>query len=81
MVNKENSEYRKKQIQEIKTGSGITDHTVKKSMDVINSVLEDLEVSIDKTSKAANRLSLVLVIATVIIAAVAIVNLCFVITK
>lgn len=81
MPNKEHSEWRKKQIKEIKSGSGISDLTVKKCMDIINSILEDLESSIDKISRAANRLSLVLVIATVIMALVAIGNLYIAIAK
>ena len=75
MPNKEHSEWRKTRINQIKGGSGVNEIHIKQAVDVLNSVIEDLECSIDKAAKAGNRLSKVLVFATVIIALVAAANL------
>ncbi len=75
MLNKKRAKWRKARINEIVDGSGITDYTIKRSVDVLNSVFEELICSINKSSKASNCLSVVLVIATIIIALVSVGNL------
>ncbi len=72
MPNKEHEKWRKDRIDGISDGAGaVTQLTIKRSVDVLNSVIEDLEYSIDKTARASNRLSIVLVVATIIMALVA----------
>ena len=75
MPNKKNAEWRKAKINEIEGGQGINEIHIKQSVDVLNSVIEDLEYSIDKTARASKWLSTVLVIATVVMALVAAANL------
>jgi len=68
-------EWRKKRIAEIDTGSGITDISLKQSVDVLNSVIEDLIESIDKSSKSSGRLSLIITICTAFLVAIGLADL------
>ncbi|MBW2076805.1 MAG: hypothetical protein JRI71_04520 [Deltaproteobacteria bacterium] len=73
MPNKERAKWRKNRIAEMDDGSGaVTDLTLKKAVDVINSVMEDLTASIENSSKSNKTLSIVIAVATVILASVGI---------
>jgi hypothetical protein len=76
MPNKEHIDWRKKRIADIETGSGVTDLSLKQSVDVINSTIEDLTDSIEKSSKASGRLSLIIAICTAFLVAVGLADLC-----
>lgn len=70
-------EWRKKRIGDITSGGGaVTDLSLKASIDVMNSVVEELVESIDKSSKSSARLSLVVAIATGFLAVIGIFDLC-----
>lgn len=68
-------EWRKKRIADIETGSGITDISLKQSVAVLNSVMEDLTESIDKSSKSSGRLSLIIAVSTALLVAIGAANL------
>jgi len=68
-------EWRKKRIEGIETGGGVTDLTIKQSVDVLNSVVEDLTGSIDKNSQSSSRLALVVAVCTFLLVAIGAVDL------
>ena len=77
MPNKEHEEWRKTRINKISDGAGaVTQLTIKRSVDVLNSVVEDLAESIDKSSRSSSRLSLIIAICTAFLVAVGIADLC-----
>lgn len=70
MSTNDRAKSRKNRIAEMDTGSGITDISLKQSIDVINSVLEDITKSIDKSSKSSDRLSLIVAICTALLVSI-----------
>ena len=71
-------ELRKQIISKITAdGDPLSGATFKRSVDVLNSVIEDLIDSIDKSSKSNNQLSWVVAVATIFLVAVGIADLCF----
>lgn len=76
MNSEERKEWRKKRINDMESGSGVTDLTMKQGVDVINSVIEDLSESIDKSSQSSDRLTKIIAIATVLLVLVGIADLC-----
>lgn len=70
-------EERKKTIRLLRSNPGITGTTEMYKMRALSSMFEDLEDSINNHSKSTNRLSIILVIATVIIALVGIVDISY----
>ncbi|MDD2469276.1 MAG: hypothetical protein PHI97_35400 [Desulfobulbus sp.] len=68
-------EWRKKRIDDMHSGSGITDLTMKQGVDVINSVIEDLADSIDRSSQSSDRLTRIVAIATVFLVLIGIADL------
>ena len=70
-------EERKKTIKEIGSNPVITGTTEMYKMKVLSGMIEDLEDSINNHSRSTNCLSIILVIATVIIALVGIVDISF----
>ncbi|MDL2121950.1 MAG: hypothetical protein LWX51_02455 [Deltaproteobacteria bacterium] len=70
-------EERKKTIKEIGSNPDITGTTEMYKMKALNGMIEDLEDSINNHSRSTNRLSVILVIATVIIALVGIVDISY----
>ena len=63
-------EWRKERIAKIANGGGLTDYSLKRSVDVINSVIEDLVESINKSSRSSDRLSLIVAICTALLVAI-----------
>jgi hypothetical protein len=70
-------EERVKTIKEIGSNPDISGITEMKKARVLNSLIEDLEDSINNHSRSTNRLSLILVIATIIIALVGIIDISY----
>ena len=75
MCSDDRGKWRKKRIGEMSTNGSI-EIALKQSVDVINSVIEDLVESIDKSSQSSSRLSLVVTVATVILAIIGAADLC-----
>lgn len=77
MPDKEHKEWRKARINEISDGAGaVTQLTIKRSVDVLNSVIEDLTESIDKSSKSSGRLSRIVAICTAFLVGIGVIDLC-----
>ena len=76
MPNEEHKEWRKNRIDEISDGAGaVTQLTIKRSVDVLNSVVENLAESIDKSSKSSGRLSLIITICPAFLVAIGLADL------
>lgn len=75
MPSNNRKEWRKQRINDISNGSGLTDLSLKRSIDVMNSVIEDLTDSINRNSKSSGRLALIVTICTVILAIIAIIDI------
>ena len=72
---------REKEIKQIGSNPYVSGVTEMHKMRALNSLIEDLEDSITKSSRSTNRLSCVLVIATVILAIVGSIGLYYTITS
>ncbi len=75
MNTEERKEWRKKRLDDMHSGSGITDLTMRQGADVINSVIEDLSDSIDRSSQSSDRLTRIVAIATVFLVLIGVADL------
>lgn len=76
MCSDDQKEWRSDKINKIDDGGGSITFALQRSTAIMNSAIEDLTKSINKSSESSNRLSWVVAISTAVLAAIGVADLC-----